>query len=82
MKYLFAILLLAGCSSTPPTGGEWATIWGDNKLPLGSYNAKSDEAIFYGSPSGAFKQLMKMVIASEQARQAAAKPAPAPAKKK
>lgn len=84
MKYLFAVLLLVGCSSSPPpAGGNWVTVWGSDQLPVGSYNPKSDEVRFYAAPAEAFKQLMKAVIESEAARaKAATPPAPTTAKKK
>lgn len=73
-------VVLSGCSTTPPpAGGDWVTVWGDNKLPLGSYNPKTEETIFYGSPEEAFKKLLKVVVASEAQRAKAAEAKPVPA---
>ncbi len=72
-KYIITLLVLAGCASSPPPQGEdWVTIFGENKLPVGSYNAKTDEALFYGSAESAFKRLAKLVIEAEQAKVKAA----------
>ena len=84
-KYLFVLLMLSSCASTPPVGKDWVTVWDENRLPMGSYNPKTDDVVYYAAPNVAFKALIRAVILAEQQRIAAAqKPVPvkpAPVKK-